>query len=128
VVERSLHPITLTAIVALSLAAAAWERCLENAPEFPLGLLLGELSVLTTIALHTYLLLALGEMPPATVLVWMLLHLPLAVIEGIIVGVTVGFLARVKPELLNGGPLLLPGEMSKSASNGVHGSQRLDEA
>jgi hypothetical protein len=31
------------------------------------------------------------------------IHLPLAVIEGLIVGVTASYLARVKPEMLTGG-------------------------
>ena len=55
-----------------------------------------------TIGIHSLLLLSLGEMFNTPILVWLLIHVPLAVLEGALVGVTVGFLARVKPELLAG--------------------------
>src|SRR5947207_2223747 len=48
----SLHPVTLVGLAAAGILAAGWERRLENSPDFPLGLLVGELSVLTTIALN----------------------------------------------------------------------------
>jgi hypothetical protein len=84
-------------------AAAIWcEGRLENAPEFPLGLIVGLLSVLLTVGLNALVLILAGETEwqvPALVLV--LLHMPFAVVEGVILGFAVGFLMRVKPELLS---------------------------
>ena len=96
-----MHPVTLilTAIVA---AAAAWgERRLGNVPEFPLGFLLGMLAVLLTITLNALVLLGGGVEDWHTIVNFLfLLHLPLAALEGVILGFVVGFLARVKPEML----------------------------
>ncbi len=100
-----LHPATLAVALALAGGAAWVERRLENAPEFPQGLLVGELAVLATVLLLCVVLRLggadFGETPP---LVLAVLYLPLAAIEGVIVGFTVGFLARVKPELLGPRP------------------------
>lgn len=107
------HALTLAA-AALGGAALAWaERRLQNGPEFPLGLLVGELTVLATVALNCLVLLLGGEtdwLTPALILV--VVHLPLAAVEGVIVGFTVAFLARVKPELLawRGAAPALPAE------------------
>ncbi len=99
------HPATLAAAVLVTAAAVWAERRLENAPEFALGLLIGELTVLATIALNALVLLAGGETDwSTTVLLLIVLHLPLAVLEGVVVGFAVGFLARVKPELLGLAP------------------------
>lgn len=91
--------------IALALAAAclaAWaERRLENAPEFSAGLLVGEVAVLATILLNCLALIWGGQERWDTLAVVVLVaHLPIAVVEGIVVGFTVGFLARVKPEML----------------------------
>jgi cobalt/nickel transport system permease protein len=98
-----LHPLTLG--VALTAAAvAAWaDRRLDAAPEFALGLVLGELSVLLTLALNTLVLMvadpeAWGTFAPLSFAV----HLPIAVVEGVVVGFAVSYLARVKPDLLDG--------------------------
>jgi cobalt/nickel transport system permease protein len=95
------HPLTL-ALLALLAAGCAWgERRMGNAPEFPLGLLVGVFSVLSTTALTGLVLLADGADRWHTfVNVVFLAHLPLAVVEGLILGCVVGFLARVKPEML----------------------------
>ncbi|MFL5242803.1 MAG: CbiM family transporter [Gemmataceae bacterium] len=95
------HPGTLLFIFAAAGAAAWLERRLDHGPEFALGLLVGEMTVLATVAINS-LVLVLGGIEdfgslPLFILV---LHLPLAVIEGIILGFTVSFLARVKPEML----------------------------
>jgi cobalt/nickel transport system permease protein len=135
----TLHPAILFTAVVVGLLAAWWERRLENAPEFPLGLLIGETAVLATIGLHS-LVLAWGgfqlqaaqkaqistehsrvatlndkegstaEQQPGAesgrkawkliALVALLAHLPLAAVEGVVLGFTVGFLVRVKPEML----------------------------
>jgi cobalt/nickel transport system permease protein len=99
--ESVFHPLTL-ALGLLFAAAVAWaEARLENAPEFPLGLLVGLLSVLLTVALGCAVLLLGGETVwPVPVLVWVVAHLPVAVVEGAVLGCAVGFLAKVKPDLL----------------------------
>jgi cobalt/nickel transport system permease protein len=77
------------------------ERRLEHTPEFPLGFLIGELSVLLTAALNCAVLIAGGEEHwPTPPLLLVVAHLPIAVVEGVILGFTVGYLARVKPEML----------------------------
>jgi len=82
--------------------AAAWlEHRLENAPEFPLGLLVGETAVLATTFLNCLVLMWGGQEDwHALALVVFVAHLPIVVIEGIVLGFTVGFLAKVKPEML----------------------------
>jgi cobalt/nickel transport system permease protein len=100
-VAFAFHPATLAAVLLLSLAAAWGERFLENAPEFPLGLLVGQLAVLATLLLNALVLVWGGHEDWQTlVLLVFIAHLPIAVVEGIILGFTVGFLARVKPELI----------------------------
>lgn len=95
------HPATLVAVVLLAAGAAWVERRLENAPEFPLGLVVGEATVLLTVLLNSLALLLGGaENWHGLALVNFLIHLPLAVLEGGILGFTVGFLVRVKPEML----------------------------
>jgi cobalt/nickel transport system permease protein len=97
----TLHPATL-ALLGLFGCAAAWvERRLANAPEFSLGLLVGVLAVLSTTALTGLVLLAGGaEEWHLFVRLVFVAHLPLAVLEGLVLGCVVSFLARVKPDLL----------------------------
>jgi cobalt/nickel transport system permease protein len=95
------HPLTLTVVIALSAAFAWVERRMENAPEFPLGLLVGEFAVLATAFLNCLVLSWGGQEDwHALALLVFVAHLPIAVIEGVVLGFTVGFLARVKPDLL----------------------------
>jgi cobalt/nickel transport system permease protein len=97
------HPVTLAALAGLAGAAVLVERRMENAPEFPLGAFLGVVCVLGTTLLTGLVLLADGAERWGTfVSVVFLAHLPLALIEGLILGCTVGFLARVKPDMLGG--------------------------
>jgi cobalt/nickel transport system permease protein len=95
-------PITLGAALVLGALAAWLERRLEHAPEFPLGALVGVLCVLLTVALNCSVLMAGGAYFADTVGPRMLAiaYLPVAAIEGVIMGFTTGFLAKVKPELL----------------------------
>jgi cobalt/nickel transport system permease protein len=99
----TLHPATVLASLAFGVVAVLLERRLRSAPEFALGLLVGGLSVLATVLLNSLVLL-FGSLNPATgsalSLVLFACHLPIVVIEGVIVGFLVGFLARVKPEML----------------------------
>ncbi len=106
------HAAVVAGSIVLALILAVGERRLEDTPEFPLGLLVGETAVLATVLLYCLVLLLGGERlsgSPAesgadawrwVALVALLTHLPLAVVEGMILGFTVGFLVRVKPEML----------------------------
>jgi cobalt/nickel transport system permease protein len=95
------HPATLAAATVIALLAAGIERRLESAPEFPLGLVVGEVAVLATIVLNALVLVLGGQADWSLLaLLTLIIHLPLAVLEGIILGFAVGFLARVKPEML----------------------------
>jgi cobalt/nickel transport system permease protein len=101
VVDVLINPWTVLLAVTGGGLAALVERHLENAPEFPLGLLVGVVSVLLTLALDTGVLIAgSADVSEFAIFFFVMLHLPIAVIEGVIVGFTVGFLAKVKPELL----------------------------
>jgi cobalt/nickel transport system permease protein len=97
----TMHPATGVAVVLFAAACAGGERRMGNAPYFPLGLLVGVVSVVATTALTGLVLLLDGADKWSTfVTLVFLAHLPLAVLEGLVLGCTVGFLARVKPELL----------------------------
>lgn len=98
--QRTTQPLSLVAAGLIALSAALLERRLKNAPEFALGLLIGEFTVLASVALNCIVLLLGGEQPMAIALILLVIHLPIAVLEGVILGFTVGFLARVKPEML----------------------------
>jgi cobalt/nickel transport system permease protein len=120
--QVAFHPASL-AMAALLSAVVVWvERRLEAAPEFPLGLLLGQAAVVLTLLLHSAVLLYGGvEKWNAVVLLSFVAHLPVALIEGVVLGFAVGFLARVKPEMLGitfeepdavPGPLCQPAEVA----------------
>jgi cobalt/nickel transport system permease protein len=99
------HPLSLAGFALLAVAVAWIEHRLENAPEFPLGLLVGETAVLATTLLNCLVLLWGGQEDWHTLaLLLFVAHLPIAVIEGIVLGFAVGFLARVKPEMLGWNP------------------------
>jgi cobalt/nickel transport system permease protein len=95
------HPLTLAGAALLAAGAAWLEHRLENAPEFSLGLLVGELTVLVTALLNCLVLLC-GSQEDWHVLALLVFvaHLPIAAIEGIVLGFAVGLLAKVKPEML----------------------------
>ncbi|MFN4258604.1 MAG: energy-coupling factor ABC transporter permease, partial [Gemmataceae bacterium] len=94
-------PYTLASVLLLSLLAALVERRWEQAPEFPLGLLIGTTAVLATMLGNSLVLLWGGQEDWHTlVLLVLVAHMPIAVLEGVVLGFTVGFLARVKPEML----------------------------
>jgi cobalt/nickel transport system permease protein len=110
------HPITLIATIVAGAVAAWWERRLENRPEFPLGLMIGEISVLTTVFLNCIALVYGGKADWHTwAFITIVIHLPLAVIEGLVLGFLIGFLVRVKPEMLQWTLL----EKSECAANTV---------
>jgi len=99
--SRLIDPWLLGAAFLFAAAMIALERRLENTPEFPLGFLIGELSVLVTAGLNCAVLILGGESNwPILPLAIVIAHLPFAVVEGMILGFIVGFLAKVKPEML----------------------------
>lgn len=108
---RLLDPFVLAAALICAAAAIVIERRLENTPEFPLGFLIGEVSVLLTAGLNCIVLIAGGVTNwPILPLAIVIAHLPFAVVEGVILGFVVGFLAKVKPEMLGveGGRCAVP--------------------
>jgi cobalt/nickel transport system permease protein len=95
------HPIPLSAAVLVALAAAWGERRLKGAPEFALGFVVGATVVLATVTLNALVLLLGGNDDWHQIVVLVVLaHLPVVLLEGVVLGFTVGFLARVKPDLL----------------------------
>ena len=113
-----LHPATIAGLALFALGCAILERRLRTAPEFPLGAFLGVLSVLATTLLTGGVLLADGADRWSTfVNAVFIIHLPIAFIEGVILGCTVSFLARVKPEML-----LSPGGHIEAGENGQGGT------
>ncbi len=98
-----LHPLVIAAVVLIAMLITWWESRQTNTPEFALGLFLGILAVLLTLVLNAVIMIGGGIDNWADwVEVIFVAHLPLAILEGIILGFTVGFLAKVKPELLDG--------------------------
>jgi len=99
------HPAMLAAALLLAGLAAWAERQMDNAPEFALGLLVGETAVLATALLNCLVLLWGGqENWYFLALVVFVVHLPVAVIEGVVLGFMVGFLVHVKPEMVGWAP------------------------
>src|ERR1019366_4781966 len=97
---RLLNPWFIAGSLVFAAVVTIIERRLENAPEFPLGFLIGVLSVLVTAALNCVVLLAMGETNwPTPPLILVIAHLPIAIVEGLILGFVIGFLAKVKPEM-----------------------------
>jgi cobalt/nickel transport system permease protein len=124
VLAVTLHPVTLFCATIAAIVAIAVESHLDHTPEFALGLLIGEWSVLATVILHCGVLVLGGSQDwHVWALIDLIIHLPIAVLEGVIVGFTVGFLARVKPEMLGWTPPPVYFEMSPSvngtSANGV---------
>ena len=100
--ERLLDPWIIGGALLFAVAAIALESRLENTPEFPLGFLIGELAVLLTVGPELRHADCWGARTNgrSTPLLLVIAHLPFAVVEGLILGFVVGFLARVKPEML----------------------------
>jgi ABC-type Co2+ transport system permease subunit len=95
------HPVTLIGVIGVSMLVAWLERTAKAGPDFALGLVIGEVTVLVTIALNAIVLLLGGEADfSGAILVLAVLHLPVAALEGIVAGFLVGFLERVQPDLL----------------------------
>ncbi len=97
----TLSPIGLTGVSLVSLVVMLWYRRRPGPPNFPLGLLLGELGVLLTVILN-FLVLLLGGIEDWQTLavVVLLVHLPVAMLEGLMIAFLISFLLRVQPELV----------------------------
>ena len=95
------HPATLLACLAVSVVAVRVDRRLENDETFLVGLLLGQFTVLETILLNS-LVLAYGAQENWETLAKLVFvaHLPIAAIEGIVLGFTLSFLTKVRPDIL----------------------------
>jgi cobalt/nickel transport system permease protein len=92
------QPLTLAGQFLCAALVAAWERRLENNPDFPIGLFVGEVSVLATVGLTALVLrLALPGEAGIVAPVIFVAHLPIAAIEGVICGFAISFLVRVAP-------------------------------
>jgi cobalt/nickel transport system permease protein len=99
--QITFQPLTLGVVLVICILGIWLESRLENAPEFPLGLLIGELTVLLTVFLNCCVLAWGGEENWTTLAEWIFAaHMPIAVVEGFVLGFTMGFLARVKPQML----------------------------
>ncbi len=98
---RLVHPLTL-GLAGLGAVVIAWiSRRRPLAPEFALGLFLGQFAVLMTLTLQALVLVGGGSGRwEKLAIALFLVHMPIAAIEGIVLGFTVGYLSRVKPQLL----------------------------
>lgn len=96
---------TLPALLAAALFAALrrlpWFGRGANTITWLCGCLLGMVSVLATLVLQAIVLLW-GGAEDWHQIVWLVFyaHLPIVALEGVVLGFTVNFLARVKPEML----------------------------
>ena len=97
------HPLSIGLLVVFvaGCVVVAWRR--RASAEFAIGALVGLVGVLGALLLAGGVLVMNGEAWGTFVNVMLLVHLPLALLEAGIVGLTVGFLTRVQPELLSGG-------------------------
>lgn len=99
----ALHPAVLACVAGFVVACLLGERRVALAVEFPAGAFVGVFAVIATTLLTGLVLVCDGaERWSSFATVVFLTHLPLALVEGLILGTTVGFLARVKPEMLRG--------------------------
>lgn len=94
-------PAALACAGLLAILCGWGERRLRAGPELALGFVAGAVAVALTVGLNALALLWGGNEDWHTIVtVVVAAHLPLVVIEGLVVGYAVAFLARVKPELL----------------------------
>jgi cobalt/nickel transport system permease protein len=103
------HPVSLGLLVAFPIGAVCLRGIVELPRSFALGLFVGILSVLgTLLLLGAVLVLDRAEKWGTFVSLVFVVHLPLALLEGVLVGMTVSFLTRVKPALLGARPVEVP--------------------
>jgi cobalt/nickel transport system permease protein len=95
------QPLVLAGLGLFAALAVLLERRVGSPPGFACGVLVGVLAVVATTVLTGLVLLIDGaEQWGLFVSVVFVAHLPLALLEGVILGTIVAFLGRVKPEML----------------------------
>jgi cobalt/nickel transport system permease protein len=100
-VDRLTDPLTLGVLGLTAVVVTIVSRRWPVAPEFALGLFLGQFAVLMTLTLQAVALVLGGSFHWEKLAITLfLVHLPIAVVEGVVLGFTIGFLVRVKPQLL----------------------------
>src|SRR5262249_27241936 len=91
-------------IVGIPAVIAGWAFPLlrrAGVPAFPLGFLLGAGAVAMSVGLNFLVLLLGGKEDWETLAkVVLLMHVPVVIVEGLILGVVVRYLEKVKPEML----------------------------
>jgi cobalt/nickel transport system permease protein len=93
------HPI-LAVIFGLGVEATR-RRSTDGVSDFRVGFILGFVTVLLTAFLNSLCLLLAGEEDWSLIAgITLLAHLPIAILEGLVLGFVVSFLKRAKPELL----------------------------
>ena len=110
-------PALLSAVLFAALRRLPWFGRNGNTLTWLCGCLLGMISVLTTLILQALVLLW-GGAEDWHQIVWFVFyaHLPIVALEGVVLGFTVSFLARVKPEMLGLKCLPPVGEPAASAA------------
>lgn len=99
--EITLQPLSFGLACFAGAVLAVLERRLENAPEFPLGLFVGMLTVQLTMLMNAVVLFYGGaEDLRSVAMLTFVAHMPIAILEGFVLGTVVGFLAKVRPSLL----------------------------
>lgn len=106
-------PALLAAVLFAGLRRLSWIGRTRNADNWLFGCLLGMIAVLATLVLQAAVLLW-GGAEDWHQIVWLVFfaHLPIVVLEGVVLGFTVNFLARVKPEMLGLTPTGKPASAS----------------
>lgn len=94
-------PAAMAILIVFSLVMSVVFCRLRFAPEFALGMLLGEFCVILTIGLNCLVLVMGGNENWVTLAsVVFIANLPVAAVEAIVLGTMLAFLARVRPQLL----------------------------
>jgi cobalt/nickel transport system permease protein len=127
--QTMLYPPVALAILLIGGIGALIERRVETTPNMILGFFIGVTGVMTTLLLNAFVLIVGGAEDWKSIVVLVFLaHVPIAVLEGIVLGFTVSFLSRVKPDLLVGWqpamPLVAPVQLPSAArDHSIAGSQ-----
>lgn len=100
------HPVAISLAVMIALSVGWGERRLESAPEFTFGLITGCAAVVFTLLLNGITLVIGGQEDwQKLVAVLFLAHLPIIIVESLMVAFTVAFLTRVRPEMIRSASL-----------------------
>jgi cobalt/nickel transport system permease protein len=96
-----ISPWVVSGIVLISLVFAWLEQRLEANPEFPLGLWLGGATAYLTVSLNVLVLMFFGQETLADVAgIVFLSNAPIILVEAVMTGFVMVFLAKAKPEWL----------------------------